>query len=93
MNEPPKGDAHAHTLRLLQDLCSISGQLPSSFELKGVTINPRDVIGRGGEAVVYSGHWNGQKIAVREVMMSESEWHSPRGLTIIQVLSGGLYYI
>lgn len=77
----------ANSMRLLRDLCSISGQPPSSFELHDVTFDRRDVVGQGGEATVYRGVMNSQPVVVREVVRSLKEWRSSGGRKIIQVIS------
>lgn len=74
-------------LKLLLDLCHHSGQLPSAYELHNVEYDRWDVIGLGGEAIVYSGEMNGQLVVVREVVIPKREWHSPFGRQIIQVMS------
>ena len=72
-------------LKKLQDLCSSSGELPSSFVLENVVFDRKDVVGKGGEALVYRGDFNGRKVVVREVVMSERDWRSAHGQKIIKV--------
>lgn len=68
----PEADArHPELLRLLQDVCYASGELPSSYWLHGVTVNWRRCIGRGGEALVYLGAYEGGKVVVRNLQNSE----------------------
>ena len=83
------GDSIAYTTALkgLQDLCSSSGELPSSFTLKNVTFDRMNVVGKGGEVSVYSGDLKGQKVVVREVVMSPSYRSSPEGKKIIKVIT------
>jgi len=77
---------HIASLKLLQDLCSISGEIPSSFYLKDVNVNRNEQIGKGGEALVYSGHFNGQSVAVRQVLpLRRNYWQSPDGQRTIKV--------
>jgi serine/threonine protein kinase len=78
---------YAPALRLLQDLCSISGELPSCFRLSDVTFNRGDLVGRGGEASVYAGCLNSQKVVVREVVMRRNFWRSPEGKKVIKVIA------
>lgn len=64
---------HANAVKRLQDLCSISGRPPSSFELRDVTFDRKDVVGQGGEATVYLGHGKNRPVVVREVVRSLEE--------------------
>lgn len=82
---PADSADRANGLKLLQDLCLASGQPPSSFELHDVTFDRRHVIGQGGEATVYRGRMNNERVAVREVVRSLKDWYSPDGRKIIQV--------
>jgi hypothetical protein len=74
-------------LRLLQDLCSSSGEIPSLYRLENVTFDRGDVIGRGAEASVYRGKFGGQEVAVREIVMPRSSWRLPAGQKIIRVIT------
>ena len=74
-------------LKVLQDLCAASEELPSCYKLQNVTFNRRDVIGRGGEASIYSGEFNGQKVALREVVMPQTYWRAPAGRNAIKVIT------
>jgi hypothetical protein len=74
-------------LKLLQDLCSSSGELPSCCEFTNITLD-RNVVGRGGEALIYGGHFNGRKVVVRETVIPRKNfWRSAEGQTIIKVTS------
>lgn len=83
------GVPHEYTtaLKKLQDLCSSSGELPSSFTLKNVTFDRRNVVGKGGEVSVYKGDLKGRSVVVREVVMSTSYRSSPEGKKIIKVIT------
>ena len=72
-------------LRLLQDLCMLSGELPSSMWLDRVVFDRGDLIGRGGEVHVYTGKFNGQTIVVREVPQGPEFWKSSAGRDTIKV--------
>ena len=75
------------SLKLLQDLCSISGEIPSSFYLKDVSVDRDEQIGRGGEALVYGGYLNGQRVVVREVITPRRNyWRSLDGQRTIKVI-------
>ena len=75
------------TLKLLQDLCSISGEIPSSYYLKNVTVDRRDMVGRGGEAIIYGGDFNGRRIVVRQVAPPRKGfWRSLDGQRVIKVI-------
>jgi hypothetical protein len=52
-----------------------------------VTFDRGDVIGRGGEASVYRGNFDGQGVVVREVVMSRSSWRLPAGQNVIKVIA------
>lgn len=80
-NTPEYGD----TLKTLQDLCYFSGKIPSSFELQGIAFNRNNMIGRGGEAIVYRVQLNGKNVVVREVTLPLWEWGSPVGRKVTQV--------
>ena len=79
-------EEYTAALKLLQDLCSRSGQLPSSYRLEDVTFDRGHVIGRGGEASVYRGTFNGREVVVREVVMPRSSWRLPAGQRVIRVI-------
>lgn len=79
-------DLYVEGLRLLQDLCSASEELPSSIWLDDVVFDRDDLIGKGGEVQVYAGSFRGQKIVVREVPKSRSFWNSPAGKETIKVV-------
>jgi hypothetical protein len=75
------------SLKLLQDLCSISGEIPSSFYLKDVTVDRNEQFGGGGEALVYGGRFNGQRVVVREIRTPRRRyWRSPDGQRTIKVI-------
>ena len=78
---------YAAAVRKLQDLCSSSGELPSSFMLKNVVFDRKDVVGKGGEASVYTGDLNGRKVVVREVVMSQAYQRSLSGKNVIKVIT------
>jgi serine/threonine protein kinase len=52
-----------------------------------VTFDRGDVIGKGGEASVYRGNFNGQRVVVREVVMPRSSWGLPAGQKIVRVIA------
>ncbi|KAF8312065.1 hypothetical protein DL93DRAFT_2138789, partial [Clavulina sp. PMI_390] len=72
-------NGHTETLRLLQDLSHRFGALPTSFQVKDVRFDRRDVIGRGGEATVYRGLLEERTVVIREVVMARREWNRPLG--------------
>lgn len=77
---------HKEMLRLLQDICSASGELPSKYWLHGLRVNWRQYIARGGEATIYKGTWGGRKVVVREVSRpDENDWTSPSGERVRKV--------
>jgi hypothetical protein len=82
-NEP----AQVPILRLLQDVCSESGELPSSYWLKRVTVNWRQCIGKGGEALIFPGYFQDQKIVARQVHKPDSRgWGTEAGQEALKVL-------
>lgn len=86
---PANSTDHANAMKLLQDLCLISGRPPSSFVLHDVTFDRRHVVGQGGQVTVWEGRMKNQQVVVREVVRSDSDWKSIKGKKIIQVISGG----
>ena len=73
-------------LRFLQDICSRSGELPSSLWLKDVTVHREDYIARGGEACIYRGTLGNRKVVVREISKPGSaDWTSREGEHVIEV--------
>lgn len=75
-------------LRLLQDICSASGELPSKYWLHNVNVNWRKYVARGGEAAIYEGQMGQQKVVVREVYRPDgSDWSSSSGEQVIKVCS------
>lgn len=73
-------------LRLLQDICSESGELPSKYWLQNVQVNWRQYIARGGEATIYKGKLGGHRVVVREVSKpDENDWASPSGQRVSKV--------
>lgn len=77
---------YAGIVKALQDLCSFSGKLPAEYELSDVAFDRKDVIGRGGEAVVYRGRMGSQNVVIREVILSPRQWREPVGRKVIQVI-------
>ena len=76
---------------MLQDLCSVSGEIPSSYYLKDVTVDRCDVVGGGGEALVYGGYCNGRKVVVRQALAPRTNfWRSPDSQTVIKVITNNL---
>jgi hypothetical protein len=53
--------------------------------LDHVAFDRRDLIGRGGEVLVYAGTFRGQKIVIREVAKPRSFWATPAGQETIKV--------
>lgn len=78
---------YAGALNLLQDLCFASGELPSSLTLYNVIFDRANVVGKGGEATIYSGHIKNQRVVVREVVMPREFWRSPDGKMVIKVIA------
>ena len=76
---------YTNTLKVLQDLCAASEELPSCYKLQSVVFDRRDVIGKGGEASIYSGNFIGQRVVLREVVMPRNYWRSPTGRNAIKV--------
>lgn len=78
---------HAGMLRLLQDICTASGELPSKYWLRGISVNWREYVARGGEATIFRGTMGGRNVVVREVSKpGEHDWTSPEGERVIKVL-------
>jgi len=74
-------------LKLLQDLCSISGEVPACLYLKDVTVDRLDVVGRGGEALIYGGDFDGRRIVAREMLTPwRNYWCSLEGQRTIKVI-------
>jgi len=76
---------YAAVLKMLQDLTSISGELPSSYWLNGASIDRDKFIGRGGEVLVYEGTHKGNRVVIREVPRRHSFWSTPSGDRIKKV--------
>lgn len=73
-------------LRLLQDLCSASEELPDIYSLSDVSVNWKRIIGKGGEAVVRLGVWEGRNVVVREVtVQGHRGWNSRSGQDTLKV--------
>ena len=73
-------------LRLLQDVCSSSGELPSKYWIRGISVNWRQYIARGGEAIIYQGTMGEQNVVVREILKpGENSWTSQAGKQVIKV--------
>jgi len=73
-------------LRLLQDICSKSGELPSTYWLEHVEVHWRYYISRGGEACIYPGNLGGRSVVVCEVSKpGDAAWSSPEGRQVIEV--------
>ncbi|KAF8308524.1 kinase-like protein [Clavulina sp. PMI_390] len=79
---------YPETLRLLQDLCFYFIAIPRAFALQHITFDRKDVIGRGGQAIAYSGSLKGysQRVVVREVVMAPWEWESPLGYKVTRLI-------
>lgn len=75
------------TLRLLQDICSASGELPSKYFLNGIEVKWWPSIARGGEATIYRGTIGTQAVVVREICApNDGGWASQSGTRVIEVL-------
>ena len=73
-------------LRLLQDLCSTSGELPSDYWLKKVTIEWERCIGKGGEALVCPGVHKSKPIVARKVTLQDHrDWSTEDGKETLAV--------
>ncbi|KAF8308517.1 kinase-like protein [Clavulina sp. PMI_390] len=79
---------YPETLRLLQDLCFHFLATPRAFVLQRIAFNRKDVIGRGGEIIAYSGRLEGHSpdVVVREVVMAPSEWESRSGRKVKRLI-------
>lgn len=77
----------AQRLKLLQDICFTTSQVPSCYRLCGVVKGHQ--ISRGGEADVYAGTYGGKdNIVVRQFSSpSEGDWTTPEARAVIKVLS------
>ena len=72
----------------MQDICSHSGELPSSYWLEDIGVRWRDYIARGGEACIYHGTLGDRKVVIREVSKpSNADWTSLKGQHVIKVSS------
>ncbi|KAF8291774.1 hypothetical protein DL93DRAFT_969673 [Clavulina sp. PMI_390] len=71
--------AYVNSLRLLQDLCYYTGNIPNCFRLEDVNIDRSQILGQGGEATVFGGTMGGSNVAGRLVLMSAKEWRGERG--------------
>jgi len=81
-NEP----AQAPILRLLQDVCSESGELPSNYWLKRVTVNWRQCIGKGGEALIFVGCLHDRKVVARQIHKPDNKgWDTEAGQAALKV--------
>ncbi|KAF8283289.1 kinase-like protein [Clavulina sp. PMI_390] len=85
--QPSDSDEYPETLRLVQDLSHHLCVTPSAFEVKGVTFDRKDVVGHGGEAIIYRGQMDGHEVVVREVPMSPTERKRSRGRKIIRLMN------
>lgn len=72
------GDIRSDALRLLQDMVSLTGQLPRRVKLQPVA-NKR-LLSRGGEAQIFTGTLAGRRVVARDTWPPEgSDWTSPEG--------------
>ncbi|KAF8309232.1 kinase-like protein [Clavulina sp. PMI_390] len=55
--------------------------------LQGVTIDRQDVVGKGGEAIVYRARLGSQTIVAREVLMGPRYWNTPLGRKITRLVN------
>lgn len=58
-------------MKLLQDVCSASDELPTSYFLTGVEIDYKRRIGIGGEAEIFAGLFRGRMIAARQRSLAD----------------------
>ncbi|KAF8301357.1 hypothetical protein DL93DRAFT_2173334 [Clavulina sp. PMI_390] len=82
-NHAPGSVEYPHALRLLQDCCSHASALPTQLKIENVMISKLQLLGRGGEAVLYKGQMDGRNIVIREPIPA-GEWGSLQGGEIIQ---------
>lgn len=78
------GEARSEKLKLLQDICSLSGQFPETYWLTDVTKG--NLISRGGEATVYKGGQNDRTVVVRQLhTISLGEEEEPANKQLMKV--------
>ncbi|KAF8319723.1 kinase-like protein [Clavulina sp. PMI_390] len=83
----PKGSStYAESLRLLQDFSYYARAVPTAFTLKDVTFNRGDLVGRGGEAIIYRGQLAERPVAVREIPVPSKYWDGPEGHQVTQLV-------
>lgn len=77
----PQSPSRPAILRVLQDVCSTSGQLPQQLLLSGRDVHRNDEIyERDGEACVYRGKLGSDEVLVRRLLPPNgSSWDSPEG--------------
>lgn len=72
--------------RLLQDVCSVSDQLPTKYWLPTVILDASKRISVGGEATIFAGVCGGNAVAIREIFPPPNErWESREGLDVLKV--------
>ncbi|KAF8312095.1 kinase-like protein [Clavulina sp. PMI_390] len=85
-SQSPESTRYTEILKLLQDLSYHFRALPTSFQLGEIVFGRKDVIGRGGEAIVYRGSMKGQVVVVREILIAPREWNRPLGRKVTQLI-------
>ncbi|KAF8307229.1 kinase-like protein [Clavulina sp. PMI_390] len=76
-----KQEDRPHILRLLQDLVSETGRLPSCVRILDVTKNK--IINSGGEAEIWEATLDGETVVARDLLKPRNrDWSSSEGLEI-----------
>lgn len=77
-------------VRMLQDLCKVTGSLPTSYYLQGITL--KRCLRRGGEACTYRGTLRIdsclREIALRKVFLSSDDTHSSASDELVSTIDG-----
>lgn len=73
-------------LKLLQDVCTLSGALPPVYRMAEVSLGSR--IGGGAEATVYSAKHHGSAVVVRQFHPPpHNDWDGDEGQAVLKVSS------
>lgn len=87
-NDPGPGNLSTRALRLLQDICTASGELPTSCWVYEVNVNVLRPISSGGEAIIYHGTYKERAVAVRNVVPPGGNWDSLGARHTLKVSTG-----
>lgn len=71
-------------LRMLQDVCSVTGKLPSCYALEAIS-HDGSPFTYGGEFFIFRGTWRSARVAIRRPRCLRDGWNSESAAEALKV--------